>query len=80
MSKFMALEANIKHTNNSYKLYLIGDDPNTSLSMYDAKGDGSFFLIMDNEHPVGLIFNQEEIHFKGKSFGKLVEESLKGLS
>lgn len=65
-----SMRALIKHQKNHYILSLEGISDDTDLQMIDPKGNGEFFLIMDALHPIGIIFNEGEMDFRGFSLDK----------
>ena len=73
---FISLEAELKHTNNSYHLYLMGKEADTNFQMVDPGTNGKYMLIVDRAHPIGIIFNEESIDFKGVTFDQVLEKYL----
>lgn len=72
--KFISVKAVIKHEHNTYDILISGEEPDTDMAMYDATGDGKYFLVMDGHHPVGIIFNEGVIDFKGLTMESIIEE------
>lgn len=73
-NQFVSVKAITKHEHNTYDILISGEEPDTDMAMYDATGDGKYFLIMDGHHPVGIIFNEVEMNFKGLTMESIIKE------
>ena len=71
---FISVKAITKHEHNTYDILISGESVDTDMAMYDATGDGKYFLVMDRHHPVGIIFNEIEMNFKGMTMESIIKE------
>lgn len=76
--KFISVKATAVHEHNIYNILISGEEPDTDMAMYDATGDGKYFLVMDGHHPVGIIFNEVEMNFKGLTMESIIKEVIDG--
>ena len=72
--QFITLKATTTHEHNTYDIIVTGREKHTDLAMYDATGDGKYFLMMDGSHPIGLIFNEDVIDFRGLTVDAILKE------
>ena len=72
--KFISVKATAVHDHNIYHILISGESIDTDMAMYDAAGDGKYFLVMDGHHPVGIIFNEVEMDFKGLTMESVIKE------
>lgn len=75
-NQFITLKATVTCSKNTYDIIVTGREKDTNLGMYDATGDGKYFLVMDDAHPVGIIFNEEQIDFRGLTVDTILKELL----
>lgn len=73
-NQFITLKATVSCPKNTYDIIVTGREKGTNLGMYDATGDGKYFLVMDDAHPIGIIFNEDVIDFRGLTVDTILKE------